>query len=49
LLEQGIVTLDHLIKRKSTGSVVEKVPLFKIKPNALYLSFPPSNKYDLIY
>jgi hypothetical protein len=49
LLEQGIITLDHLIKRKSTGSVVEKGPLFKIKPNALDLLFPPSNKYDLIY
>jgi hypothetical protein len=47
LLEQGIITLDHLIKRKPTGSVVEKGPLFKIKPNALDLLFPPSIKYDL--
>ena len=48
LLEQGIITLDHLIKRKSTGSVVEKGPIFKIKPNALDLLFPPSNVYSLI-
>ena len=48
LLEQGIITLDHLIKRKSTGSVVEKGPIFKIKPNALDLLFPPSQSYSLI-
>lgn len=48
LLEQGIITLDHLIKRKSTGSVVEKGPIFKIKPNALDLLFPPSQSYLLI-
>ena len=48
LLEQGIITLDHLIKRKSTGGVVEKGPIFKIKPNALDLLFPPSNVYSLI-
>jgi hypothetical protein len=47
LLEQGIITLDHLIKRKSTGSVVEKGPIFKIKPNALDLLFPPSQSYPL--
>jgi len=41
LLEQGIITIDHLIKRKLTGSVVEKGPIFKIKPNALDLLFPP--------
>lgn len=48
LLEQGIITLDHLIKRKSTGSVVEKGPIFKIKPNALDLLFPPSQLYSLL-
>lgn len=48
LLEQGIITLDHLIKRKSTGSVVEKGPIFKIKPNALDLLFPPSQSYLLL-
>jgi hypothetical protein len=48
LLEQGIITLDHLIKRKLTGSVVEKGPIFKIKPDALDLLFPPSKSYSLI-
>ena len=48
LLEQGIITLDHLIKRKPMGSVVEKGPIFKIKPNALYLLFPPSQSYSLL-
>lgn len=47
LLEQGIITLDHLIKRKPTGSVVEKGPIFKIKPNSLDLLFPPSKSYSL--
>jgi hypothetical protein len=48
LVEQGVITLDHLIKRKTTGSVVEKGPIFKIKPNSLDLLFPPSNIHHLI-
>lgn len=48
LLEQGIITLDHLIKRKASGSVVEKGPIFKIKPNSLDLLFPPSQSYSLL-
>ena len=48
LLDQGIITLDHLIKRKPTGSVIEKGPLFKIKPNVLDLLFPPSKIYSLV-
>lgn len=48
LLEQGIITLDHLIKRNAAGKVVEKGPLFKIKPNSLDLLFPPSNIYNLV-
>lgn len=48
LLEQGFITLDHLIKRNSKGKVVEKGPLFKIKPKALNLLFPPSKSYDLL-
>lgn len=47
LLEQGVITLDHLIKRNSQGKVVEKGPLFKIKPNGLDMLFPPSEKYSL--
>ncbi len=48
LLEQGQITLDHLIKRKTDGRVVEKGPLFKINPKYVNLLFPPSQTYDLI-
>lgn len=47
LIEQGIITLDHLIKRNSKGKVVEKGPIFKIKPKGIDLLFPPSEKYNL--
>ena len=47
LLDQGLITLDHLIKRNSKGKVVEKGPLFKIRPGALNLLFPPSKTYNL--
>jgi len=48
LLEQGIITLDHLIKRNIDGKVVEKGPLFKIKPNSVGLLFPPSKIHNLV-
>lgn len=48
LIDQGIITLDHLIKRNSEGKVVEKGPLFKIKPKGIELLFPPSETYALI-
>jgi len=48
LIEQGVITLDHLIKRNSKGKVVEKGPLFKIKPRGIELLFPPSERYSLI-
>ena len=48
LIEQGIITLDHLIKRNSKGEVVEKGPLFKIKPKGIELLFPPSEIYNLM-
>lgn len=48
LIEQGVITLDHLIKRNSKGKVVEKGPIFKIKPNGLDLLFPPSEKFSLL-
>ncbi len=47
LLEQGIITMDHLIKRNRAGRVSEKGPLFKIKPNGLDLLFPASKRYEL--
>lgn len=48
LLEQGIITLDHLIKQLPNGSVKEKGPIFKLKNNSLDLLFPPSKIYDLL-
>lgn len=48
LIDQGLITLDHLIKRNVKGRVVEKGPLFKINSIGLDLLFPPSEKYSLI-
>ena len=47
LLEQGSITLDHLIKRSSSGRVSEKGPLFKIKSSSLEMLFPPNKVYNL--
>lgn len=47
LLEQGVITMDHLIKRMPSSSVNEKGPIFKIKPDSVGLLFPPSQIYDL--
>jgi ParB-like chromosome segregation protein Spo0J len=48
LIDQGIITLDHLIKRTKTGGAKEKGPIFKIKPEGIELLFPPSESYSLI-
>lgn len=48
LLEQGLITVDHLIKRNAKGRVVEKGPLFKINSSSIGLLFPPSERYRLI-
>jgi hypothetical protein len=48
LLEQGIITVDHLIKQKENGQVVEKGPAFKLKSTGLDLLFPPSEIYNLM-
>jgi len=48
LCQEGVITLDHLIKRDVTGKVVEKGPLFKINPSDLGLLFPPPLQFDLI-
>ena len=48
LLEQGIITVDHLIKQKENGQVVEKGPAFKLKSTGLDLLFPQSEIYDLL-
>ncbi len=47
LLDQGAITVDHLIKRNYKGKVVEKGPLFKIESKSLNLLFPPSQIYNL--
>lgn len=47
LVDQGIITMDHLISRNSKGRVSEKGPLFKIESNSLEMLFPPSKTYAL--
>lgn len=48
LLDQGEITMDHLIKRTPKGRVSEKGPLFKINSGSLALLFPPSKSYKLV-
>lgn len=48
LLAEGIITMDHLIKRNAKGRVSEKGPLFKIAPQHLDLLFPAPVVYDLL-
>ncbi len=48
LLEQGEITMDHLIKRTTAGRVSEKGPLFKVNAASLGLLFPPSKSYELL-
>ena len=48
LLGDGTVTLDHLIKRKPSGSVTEKGPLFKIaRPRIAELFLGKPRSYSL--
>ena len=47
LLDQGVITMDHLIKRTPTGGAKEKGPLFKIAGPDLPLLFPPPLEYEL--
>ncbi len=48
LIQQGVVTIDHLIKRKNLiGRAEDKGPLFKIKPNCLGMLFPEPVLYSL--
>ena len=48
LINDGIITLDHLIKKDAKGRVREKGPIFKIKPKGIDLLFPLSVKYELL-
>lgn len=47
LIESGVITMDHLIKRNNKGKVSEKGPLFKINKRDLELIFPKPVKYIL--
>lgn len=47
LMQQGVITMDHLIKRKN-GKVGEKGPLFKISPQDLNKLFPEERNYLLV-
>ena len=47
LIESGIITMDHLIKRNALGRVSEKGPLFKILPQDLNKLFPEEVEYVL--
>ncbi|MFD2165144.1 MvaI/BcnI family restriction endonuclease [Thalassotalea euphylliae] len=49
LLRDGIITMDHLIKRRAKdGRVSEKGPLFKINKKDLSLLFPEPETYSLL-
>jgi ribulose bisphosphate carboxylase small subunit len=48
LIEQGYITLDHLIKRKPNEKRgKDKGPLFKINSKGIGLLFPPSLKHQI--
>lgn len=49
LLQSGVITMDHLIKRSGkTNRVSEKGPLFKINKRDLELLFPEPTTYSLV-
>lgn len=49
LIESGIITMDHLIKKKGDGTekVTEKGPLFKMDKHNLHFLFPEPITYTL--
>ncbi len=47
LIEQGIITMDHLISAKEGKSAEERGPLFKMELKNLHLLFPDPNEIDL--
>ncbi|MBA5764595.1 hypothetical protein H2O73_19735 [Vibrio sp. 404] len=47
LIQSGVITMDHLIKRNAKGRVSEKGPLFKINKSDLELLFPTPVVYEL--
>ena len=47
LIEQGNITVDHLIKKVGKTGVSERGPLFKLSSDAIGLLFPSSIKHKL--
>lgn len=47
LLDQGVVTMDHLISRSPVKKPHERGPLFKINPRDLELLFPPAKTLQI--
>lgn len=47
LIEQGEITMDHMMKRLDSGRAHERGPSFKINSASLELLFPPSKTYAL--
>ena len=47
LIEQGEITIDHLIKKDENGKVIEKGPLFKISKKGFTVLFPEPIEYNL--
>ena len=47
LIEQGEITIDHLIKKDEDGKVIEKGPLFKISKKGFTVLFPEPIEYAL--
>ncbi|MDW3188962.1 MvaI/BcnI family restriction endonuclease [Vibrio sp. Vb0932] len=48
LIQSGVITMDHLIKRNTKGRVSEKGPLFKMNKSDLELLFPEPITYQLL-
>ena len=48
LIQSGVITMDHLIKKNAKGRVSEKGPLFKMNKRDLDLLFPEPTIYSLI-
>ena len=47
LIEQGEISIDHLIKKDKNGKVIEKGPLFKISKKGFTILFPEPIEYSL--
>ncbi|WP_010448507.1 MvaI/BcnI family restriction endonuclease [Vibrio rotiferianus] len=48
LIEAGVITMDHLIKKNEKGRVSEKGPLFKIYKGDLERLFPKLETHELV-